>query len=270
MARKNDIYSDEWCDLIFEGKNKEYGAYKNRKGSYARHFWALIVAAAIFVFASFAEDIVHKIVPQQKELEVSVRTLSNINIPKPKEQPLNVVPKIPPPPKIRNTIKFTPPVIKPDVEVNQEEEPKMQKEIVESKSAIGAVNFNKGTNDVNAPIATQNEKIAGEGEEEKPFLVAQVEPQFPGGETELMKFLQQNLKYPQKAVEAGVQGKVIVNFVVGKDGSISHIKVIRGIGFGCDEEAIRVLKKMPPWDPGLMGGKPVPVYYTFPINFQLK
>lgn len=268
MLEKNDIFSDEWCDLIFEGKNKEYGAYKNRKKSYSRHFWAFIIAAAIFVLASFSEEIIHKIVPQQRELEVSVRTLSDLNIPKPKQPPVNIIPKIPPPPKIRNTIKFTPPVIKPDAEVNVEEEPKMQKEIVEKKAAIGTVNYNKGTNDITAPIAKQADKITGEGND-KPFLVAEKEPQFPGGEIEMMKFLRNNLRYPAKAVEANVTGQVIVNFVVDKDGKITNIKVIRGIGFGCDKEAIRVLKKMPPWDPGEMGGKAVPVYYTFPITFRL-
>jgi protein TonB len=94
-------------------------------------------------------------------------------------------------------------------------------------------------------------------------------PQFPGGEVEMYKFIRENLKYPTRASEAGVQGKVILNFVVGKDGKITSIKVVRGIGFGCDEEAIRVLQKMPLWNPGKMGGRPVPVYFTFPITFKL-
>jgi protein TonB len=94
-------------------------------------------------------------------------------------------------------------------------------------------------------------------------------PQFPGGEIELYKFIRENLKYPSQAQEAGIQGKVILNFVVGRDGKITNIKVVRGIGFGCDEEAIRVLQKMPRWNPGKMGGRSVPVYFTFPITFKL-
>ena len=85
----------------------------------------------------------------------------------------------------------------------------------------------------------------------------------------MMKFIRDNLKYPAIAQEAGVTGRVIVNFIVGRDGKITQIKVVRGIGSGCDEEAIRVLKKMPPWTPGQMGGKAVPVYFTFPITFRL-
>ena len=143
----------------------------------------------------------------------------------------------------------------------------MQKEIVQQKAAIGTVDFNKGTDDVAAPIAKQEAKIAEE--EDKPFLIAEKMPQFPGGDIEMMKFIRDNLKYPGRAQEAGVQGKVVVNFVVGRDGKITNIKIVRGIGAGCDEEAVRVLEKMPPWTPGEMGGKAVPVYFTFPINFHL-
>jgi TonB family protein len=102
-------------------------------------------------------------------------------------------------------------------------------------------------------------------------VYAQVEqmPQFPGGEKEMIKFIRDNLKYPVKAMEMGVSGTVIVNFVVGRDGTISRIKVMRGIGSGCDEEAIRVLEKMPAWSPGKQGGKAEPVSYIIPVKFVL-
>jgi periplasmic protein TonB len=266
MVINEDIFSDEWCDLVFDGKNKDYGAYELRKKSSLRHFWALIIGVLIFIFVALLPTIIHIIMPKEREISVSVRTLSEINIDKPKE-PENILKEIPPPPPLRNTIKFTPPVIKPDEAVNEEEEPKMQKEIVEQKAAISTSDFNKGTDDVAAPIAKQNTKITEE--DDKPFLVVEQMPQFPGGEVEMMKFIRDNLKYPGRAQEAGVTGKVIVNFVVGRDGKITHIKIVRGIGSGCDEEAIRVLEKMPPWTPGMMGGKAVPVYFTFPITFRL-
>lgn len=268
MVSGENIFSEEWCDLIFEGKNKEYGAYDHRKKSYRRHFEALILATFLFLLGAFLPDILHFIMPKQRELMVSVRTLSDIQLDKPKQPVENILKEIPPPPPLRNTIKFTPPVIRPDEQVREEDEPKMQKEVVEQKAAIGTVDFSKGTDDVAAPIAKQAQKITEEGED-KPFLVAEKEPQFPGGEIELAKFLRANLKYPAKAQEAGVQGKVIVNFVVGRDGKITHIKVVRGIGAGCDEEAVRVLEKMPSWTPGEMGGKAVPVYFTFPVVFHL-
>jgi len=270
MAIKNDIFSDEWIDLIFDGKNKEYGAYQLRKRSSKRHFMAFLIAAFLFVLASLIPEILHQIVPKKTEKDVTVRVMSNLKIEKPKAPPNeNILKEIPPPPKLRNTIKFTPPVIRPDKEVQEADEPKMQKEIVKEKSAIGTVNFDKGTDEISAPIAKENAEIVGEGIEEKPFTVVEQMPQFPGGEIEMYKFIRDNLKYPAQAQNAGVQGKVIVNFVVGKDGKITNIKVIRGIGFGCDEEAIRVLEKMPMWNPGKMGGRAVPVYFTFPISFKL-
>jgi periplasmic protein TonB len=267
MVINDNIFSDDWCDLVFEGKNKDYGAYELRKKSYTRHFWALTIAALLFVLASLTPEIMHRIMPKQREMMVTVRTLSDLNLEKPKEPQENILKEIPPPPPIRNTIKFTPPVIKPDEQVNEEDEPKMQKEVVEDKAAISTADFNKGTDDVAAPIAKQAEKIVEE--DDKPFLIVEQMPQFPGGDIEMMKFIRDNLKYPPRAQEAGVQGKVIVNFVVGRDGKITHIKIVRGIGSGCDEEAIRVLEKMPPWTPGKMGGKAVPVYFTFPITFKL-
>lgn len=264
MASKSDIFSEEWCNLVFEGKNQVYGAYELRKKSSTRHFWALMIAVFIFVLASLFPEILRQILPQQIEKNVSIRTLSEIKIDKPKE---NILKEIPPPPPVRNTIKFTPPVIKPDETVNDEELPKMQKEIVQEKAAISTADFNNGTDDVAAPIAKENAKITED--EDKIFQVVEQMPQFPGGEKEMWKFIAENLKYPGRALEASVKGKVIVNFVVGRDGKITQIKVVRGIGSGCDEEAIRVLQKMPPWTPGLMGGKPVPVYFSFPINFRL-
>jgi len=264
MAIGNDIFSDGWVEMVFENKNKDYGAYELRKKSTRRHFVALLIGIFIFILSVSLPGILKVIMPKQIEKEVRVRTLSEIKIDKPKE---DILKEIPPPPPIRNTIKFTPPVIKPDQAVNDEEEPKMQKEIVEQKAAISTTDFNKGTDDVAAPIAKENAQITEDPD--KPFLVAEKMPQFPGGEVEMMKFIRDNLKYPGRAQEAGVTGRVVVNFVVGRDGKITHIKIVRGIGSGCDEEAIRVLEKMPPWTPGEMGGKAVPVYFTFPIQFRL-
>jgi len=265
MAANNNIFSDEWCDLIFETKNKLYGAYDLRRQSDKRHFRALIIASVFFILAISGPGLIRSILPERKEVDTTVRKLTEIQIDKPKENILKEIP--PPPPPVRNTIKFTPPVIKPDEQVNEADEPKMQKEVVEEKAAIGTVNFDKGTDDVAAPIAKKNTEITEEVEQ--PFVVVEQMPQFPGGEKEMMKFIHDNLKYPVIAQEMGVSGTVIVNFVVGRDGKISRIKVMRGIGSGCDEEAIRVLEKMPAWSPGKQGGKPVLVSYTVPFKFVL-
>ncbi len=101
------------------------------------------------------------------------------------------------------------------------------------------------------------------------YEIAQVQPEFPGGEEKLYEFLGKNLKYPAIARESNIQGRVYVQFVVWSDGSIRDVQVLRGIGGGCDEEAIRVVKMMPNWTPGEQMGKPVPVRYRLPIKFTL-
>lgn len=103
----------------------------------------------------------------------------------------------------------------------------------------------------------------------KPLLWVEQMPEFPGGESELYKYLENNIKYPPVARDAGISGSVYVKFVVNEDGKISGITILRGIGGGCDEEVIRIIKSMPPWKPGKQNGIPVPVYFNLPIKFTL-
>jgi len=270
MSANNDIFSDDWCDLVFEGKNQTYGAYAHRKNSTKRHFQALVLAIILITVAALGPGLLRQILPKSIDKDLRVRTLSDIKLEKPKEN--NILKDLPPPPPpiARNTIKFTPPVIKPDEQVNEEDEPKMQKEIVEQKAAVGSVDFNKGSDDVTAPIAVTSENSKISEDADAPFVVVEQMPQFPGGEKEMMKFIYDNLKYPVLAQEMGVSGTVIVNFVIDREGQITGIKVSRSIGGGCDEEAIRVLEKMPRWSPGRQGGKTVRVSYTLPFKFLLQ
>ena len=106
--------------------------------------------------------------------------------------------------------------------------------------------------------------------EQEIFKIVEEMPSFPGGEQKLMEFVGKNIKYPQIARETGIQGRVFVNFVVEPDGSVSNVSVLRGIGGGCDEEAMRVVKNMPKWKPGKQRGKPVRVQYMLPVNFKLQ
>ncbi|NOX86795.1 MAG: energy transducer TonB [Chlorobi bacterium] len=109
-----------------------------------------------------------------------------------------------------------------------------------------------------------------EVDEQQIFTVVESMPEFPGGMGALMKYLAENIKYPSLAKESGIQGRVFINFVVEPDGSISNVKVLRGIGGGCDEEAVRVVKSMPKWKPGMQRGKPVRVSYNLPVKFTLQ
>lgn len=119
-----------------------------------------------------------------------------------------------------------------------------------------------------APVVEQKEEQ--NVEELEIFTVVEENPGFPGGEEGRYKFLQENLKYPQIAKESGISGKVFVQFVVERNGSITDIKVIKGIGGGCDEEAIRVVKAMPKWTPGKQRGKAVRTQFIMPLNFVLQ
>lgn len=107
-------------------------------------------------------------------------------------------------------------------------------------------------------------------EEIEIFTIVEDMPEFPGGEAALFKYLGKSIKYPQMAKEAGIQGVVYVTFIIGPDGSVSNVEVLRGIKGGCDEEAVRVVKNMPKWKPGKQRGKPVTVQYNLPIRFVLK
>ena len=119
---------------------------------------------------------------------------------------------------------------------------------------------------VNTNAMAQSKKIANDKVLEK----AEVMPQFPGGDQAMMKFVAENVQYPQEARDKEISGRVLVSFIVEKDGSIADVKVVKGIGGGCDEEAVRVVKAMPKWKPGKDKGKPVRVSYMMPFTFKLQ
>lgn len=118
----------------------------------------------------------------------------------------------------------------------------------------------------NTNAMAQSKKVANDKVIEK----AEVMPQFPGGDQAMMKFVATNVQYPEEAKEKEISGRVLVGFIVEKDGSVNEVKIVRGIGGGCDEEAVRVVKAMPKWIPGKDKGKPVRVYYTLPLTFKLQ
>jgi len=265
MASNNDLFSREWCDLVFDPRYRAYGGYELRTNSSKRLIRSLVIAGLLFILIVSAPLLLKQIFPKKAEKEMRVRVLTDIRLEKPKVE--NILKEIPPPPvPLSNSIKFVTPVVKPDEQVS-EEVPPTQKELIEEKAAIGNVNVENG-NDIAAPAVSENARITEESD--LPLLVADQMPQFPGGEREMMRFIRFNLHYPPSAQENGVQGTVILNFVVDREGKITNIKVIKGIGFGCDEESVRVLQKMPLWTPGKQKGQAVLVSFTMPIRFVLK
>lgn len=272
MAKVN-IFSDDWCNLVFESRPKDYGAYIMRSLSSKRHRIAIIATIVLFLLAFTLPGLIKSILPAEKETNVEVTALSNIKLEKNKPKDIEQ-PKIEEelPQKVKSTIKFTPPVIKDDAEVKDEEVMKTQEEVTDSKLSISTADVKGNSQDADAvdlaDLQQQQTQVVEEVEE-KPFTVVEQFPEFPGGESGMAKFLHDNIKYPQIARESGISGTVYLTFVVSKTGKISDVRVLRGIGGGCDEEAIRVIKAMPSWIPGRQNGKPVPVQFNLPIKFTL-
>lgn len=271
--QKVNIFSDQWCDIVFDGRPQDYGAYIMRKLSSRRHMTAIVLTLALFLAAFTLPALIKSIIPERKEKVTDVTALANIDLEKNKVKKVEQ-PKIEQEPeqKIKSTIKFTPPVIKNDAEVKDEEIMKTQEEVTDSKLSVSAADVKGNSTDADAKdISDLHEEQTKVVEEEvqKPLIVAEQMPEFPGGESSMRSYIQSNLQYPTMARESGIQGTVYVTFVVSKTGNISDIKVLRGIGGGCDEEAVRVIKSMPGWIPGKQNGKAVPVQFNLPIKFIL-
>lgn len=159
-----------------------------------------------------------------------------------------VKPPPPPPPKQVTQIK----IVNNDVKINS------------NVNLDVSANMNTAVANYTPPVEDQDVQ------QQQIFVVVEDMPHFPGGEPALMKYLSTHIQYPELAKESGIQGRVFINFVVEPDGSIDHVKVLRGIGGGCDQEAIRVVKSMPKWVPGKQRGKPVRVSFNLPVKFTLE
>ena len=275
MTNDINLTSQEWLDIIFEGKNKDYGAYTLRSGSPKRHAVAFIVVAAAAVLTFLAASLINTYNQnKQKEKITDVVQMSDISM-KNAEVPKENIEKryeAPPPVEFISTIKFTAPVIKKDELVKEENEVKSQNEITESKVAISVADV-KGTNEeTGVDIATlqENKVIVASEEPEKIFEVVEQPPSYPGGDAALMEYLNNNISYPTIAQELNIQGKVTCSFVVGKDGSIQDVRVERSVDGSLDKEAVRVIKSMPRWIPGRQGGNAVKVKYYLPVSFRLQ
>lgn len=278
MAKDINLTSEKWIDLIFEGKNKNYGAYTLRKNSPRRHTFAFIVvmiAAVVVVLVSIGINSYNKAREARKEAMTEVSQLSDITLDKPEVPEENQVKQFeaPPPVELKSTIQFTAPEIRKDEEVPEEQTMKSQEELVKSDVQISIADV-KGTNEeTGVDIATLQEHkviVQEERHEEKVFEIVEQPPSFPGGDAAMYEWLGKNINYPVIAQENNIQGRVVCQFVVGRNGEIEDVKVVRGIDPSLDKEAIRVIKAMPKWIPGKQGGNAVKVRYTLPVQFKLQ
>ena len=274
---KLDLISLEWTDLVFEGRNQAYGAYQLRKGTSKRNIWSIIIVAlaAALLFLGLT---VHRMAePNRTVMNMQAVEVANIKKDKKdvkveKKDPIKVEPEriIE---KVKSSVKFTAPVIRKDNLVKEEDEIKLD-EVEKSNKAIGALTVD-GNDEVGGEVLKIKEEIAAPApprpvEENKIHEIVEQMPSFPGGMGALMSWLGQNIKYPVIAAENGVQGRVIVQFVVEKDGSITDVKIAKSVDPSLDKEATRVIKSMPHWIPGRQNGSPVRVRYTVPVTFKLQ
>lgn len=273
---KVDLISNAWCDLVFEGRNQEYGAYRLRKSTGKRNIWSIVIVliAAVVIFSAIA--IKNVIQANQRVAVTTAVELSSIQTKKQAKVEKKAPVKIEQPKqveKVKSSIKFTAPVIKKDEDVKPEEEMKNQDDLQKTKTTIGAFNV-VGNDEIGGEVLKAKEEIAQpeppKEEENKVFDVVEEQPSFPGGQGVLMQWLRDNIKYPVIAAENGIEGRVIVQFVVSKSGSISNVNVVRGVDPSLDKEAVRVVSNMPNWTPGKQNGTTVNVRYTLPVTFKLQ
>jgi periplasmic protein TonB len=249
----NNVTLDERNDLVFEGRNQDYGAFELRR-NYNLRVTYIVGGMILFSVALMG---LKKFMDRPKEEEV----VENLKV---EQIDLTPPPPPPPPPPMVEMVKFTPPVIKDDA---VEEEPqKLQEEVKETQVGVK----DQEGEQIIAPPSTDN----GPGEPAAPeiFVIVEEQAEFPGGQVAMMKYMQQNVQYPAMAREAGISGKCFLKFIVSETGDISNVEVLKGVPGcpDCDKEAIRVVKSMPKWKPAKQTGRAVKCYFNLPFSFKIQ
>jgi periplasmic protein TonB len=262
----NDVVSDIRNNIVFEGKNKAYGAYFLRKNHNTTLAKALFFTSLFFALGVGMPKIIEFLNSGEEDVEVPL-LITNVDLtPPPPLDKTEPPPPPPPPPPAIETIKFTPPVVTDDEVVD--DPPPVQTEDLPQISTV--TQEGDGSDDVIIPDEIGNGVV--QPVEEEIFTIVEQRAEFPGGEQELMNYLSKNIKYPAMEADNGISGRCVLNFIVEKDGSITNVKVVRGVpnGPGLDKEAMRVVSSMPKWKPGKQNGRAIRMYYNLPINFNLK
>lgn len=286
MAKRNvDLTSKEWRDIVFADKNQEFGAYVLRAQSEKRHTLAFImllagvacIIALIFAWSAYSDyrseqAAIEAKLQAEKMLAAQLEQMEQEeekDEPEPEEQKMEIeIPEVPE--EVLATVQVTQIAIVDDVK-NEVMEMDQQ---LEDNTARGVVN-QEGSDDADKFKAVQEVVVVKEPEPVKPkeeeiFVAVEQNAEFPGGQAALMKWLSNNIRYPEAAQQNDVQGRVIVKFVVEKDGSVSQAQIVKGVDKDLDKEALRVVNKMPKWQPGKNNGVAVRSYFTLPVTFKLQ
>ena len=281
---KVDLISRQWCDIVFEGRNKDYGAYRMRAAAGRRNraalIWLLIglfSIGAIIVAYNVAEDIIaasRKVdntettelsaLVEEKEKKEEKKKEEKIEYEKPQEEKVAV----------KASIQFTVPKIVDDDKVQDDKKLKTQEEVTKSSFAVASQDYaGDSKNGINIDDLKENQSAGGTKvppKEEEIFTIVEQEAEYPGGEQALLAFVRSNCVYPAIAQEQDIQGTVQLRFVVEKDGSVGEVRVTKSLHPACDKEAIRVVKKLKRFTPAKQQGHPVRAWFTLPVRFSIQ
>jgi len=259
MAKQKNI-APAFDDIVFEDRNKEYGAYRLRK-KYSRNvliallIGIIVLGTAVITPYINAKALESRTKRAERQVEIKLE-----NLDQPVEQYAPPPPPPPPPEDVVQQAKYVPPVVVDSVK------PEEVTQLMTADQAQVEVKDEEVVEEVVQPKA----EVQEEEPEAEPFVVVEEMPMFPGGEVELLKYIAEHTQYPEVAKENNIQGKVIVRFCVTAKGTVDRVSVLKGVDPELDKEAIRVVQTLPPFKPGKQGGVPVPVWYMVPINFTLK
>lgn len=286
---KIDLASKQWCDLVFEGRNKEYGAYRNRanKGKFQLRAIIIVLIAIVAVVAILlAKSAVEEALAKNKDMaSEEITELQELKKDEPKKEEKKKEPELEyEEPKqvekvnVKSSIQFTVPKIVEDDKVDHSKELKTQDEVTKNKFAIAAqdyVNPNGDNSGINIDDLKENQRAGGTTVPPKePEVVdnalVEVQATYPGGEAALLSFVSKNLVYPPIAQEQELQGTVVLRFKVGTDGSVSDVKVEKSLSRECDQAAAAVVRKLHRFVPAKQNGHPVPVWFRLPIRFRIQ
>lgn len=290
MARRNvDLTSAEWRDLIFADKNKEFGAYQLRKASDKRHnmaFLYMLIGLAVVIilvigyskWSDYREEQKALALQEQREKMMAAAIAEQAEEEAPEEEPEEQKfeqPEVEVPQEVLATVQVTQIAI---VEADKVKNEVMSMDEQKEDNTARGVVTQEGSDDADKFKAVQEQVVVKEPEpvvetkhkEEEIFVAVEQQAEFPGGQAAMMKWLSNNIRYPEAAQQNEVQGRVIVKFVVEKDGSIGNVTIAKGVDKDLDKEAIRVVKRMPKWQPGKNNGVAVRSYFTLPVTFKLQ
>jgi protein TonB len=257
---KEKFTAPAFDDIVFENRNKEYGAYRLRQ-KYSRNVVIALVIGVIIMGTVIIAPYLNAKAAEKKEQRAERQVeIKMENLDQPAETVAPPPPPPPPPQDVVQQARYVPPVVVDSVK---------PEEAVQLMTADQA-SIEVQDAEVVEEVVVIAEEVQEEETEAEPFVVVEEMPMFPGGEVELLKWIGENTQYPEVAKENNIQGKVIVRFCVTSKGTVDRVSILKGVDPELDKEAIRVVQTLPAFKPGKQGGKPVPVWYMVPINFTLK